>query len=353
MSAFKNKTFKIESKPYKFIRHIADGGNAAVWEAESENKKYAIKVLKDEKDEGKKERFKNEIKFCKENRHNNLVHIYASGEINNNLCYVMPFYDCNLSSIMEKDISVESRFDYIFQICNALKFLHDNNVIHRDLKPENILIKYNNLVLADLGIAHFEDTAITKNNDLLANRGYAAPEQKIKGLSRNITTAVDIYSLGLIINEIFTSSKPEGSNYTLISDIYPWLIDIDKVVEKCLEQNPIDRPSIKEVLLELKLKFNELKEELNLIKVNLMYDLEASYSHIDCDEKIINKIVNQASNDILTAKYFFEYKTVQELKKYNFNYNCNVHYRLDECLKSDYMKYLVKERCRSAFLYES
>ena len=59
MSAFKNKTFKIESKPYKFIRLIAEGGNAFVWEAESENKKYAIKVLKDEKDEGKKERFKN------------------------------------------------------------------------------------------------------------------------------------------------------------------------------------------------------------------------------------------------------------------------------------------------------
>lgn len=134
MSAFKNKTFKIESKLYKFIRHIADGGNAVVWEAESENKKYAIKVLKKEKDKIKKERFKSEIKFCKENRHNNLVHIYASGEIDNNLCYVMPFYECNLSSIMKKDISVESRFDYIFQICNALKFLHDNNVIHRDLK---------------------------------------------------------------------------------------------------------------------------------------------------------------------------------------------------------------------------
>lgn len=352
MSKFKNKIFKIESKYYKLIRLIAEGGNAFVWEVESENKKYAIKVLKKEKDIGKKERFKNEIKFCKENRHNNLVRIYTSGEINHNLCYVMPLYEYNLSSIIEKNISVESRFDYILQICNALKFLHDKNVIHRDLKPENILIKNSNLVLADLGIAHFEDTAITKNNDLLANRGYSAPEQKIKGLSRNITRAVDIYSLGLIINEIFTNNKPEGSNYTRISDIYPWLIDIDKLVEKCLRQNPFERPSIKEVLLELKLKFNELKEELDLLKENLLADMEASDLHIDCDENIIDKIINQASNDILTAKYFFENKTAQELEEYNFNYHCNVHYKLETYLKREYMKYLIKERCKRTFLYE-
>lgn len=354
MSELKNKTFEIESVSYKFIKHIADGGSSSVWEVENEkdNKKYAIKILNKEK-ENKKERFENEIKFCKNNKHNNLVPIYAYGKINNSLCYVMPLYEYNLSSIMEKDISIEIRFDYILQICSALKFLHDKNVVHRDLKPENILIKNNTLVLADLGIAHFENSSMTKNNDLLANRKYAAPEQKIKGLSNNITTAVDIYSLGLIINEIFTNKKPEGLNFTLISDVYPWLINIDEIVERCMRQNPLERPSITEVLLDLNLKFSELKDEINSIKENLQEDLEIYHSHIKCDGKIINNIIDQAPYDILTAKYFFDSKTYHDLKKYNFNYNCNIHYKLDKYLKMDYMKHLIKDRCKKSFLYES
>lgn len=354
MSELKNKTFEIESVSYKFIKHIADGGSSSVWEVENEkdNKKYAIKILNKEK-ENKKERFENEIKFCKNNKHNNLVPIYSYGKINNSLCFVMPLYEYNLSSIMEKDISIEIRFDYILQICRALKFLHDKNVVHRDLKPENILIKNNTLVLADLGIAHFENSSMTKNNDLLANRKYAAPEQKIKGLSNNITTAVDIYSLGLIINEIFTNKKPEGSNFTLISDVYPWLINIDEIVERCMRQNPLERPSITEVLLDLNLKFSELKDEINSIKENLQEDLEIYNSHIKRDGKIINNIIDQAPYDILTAKYFFDSKTYHELKKYNFNYNCNIHYKLDKYLKMDYMKHLIKNRCKKSFLYES
>ncbi len=149
---------------------------------------------------------------------------------------------------------------------------------------------------------------------------------------------------GLIMNEIFTSKKPEGSNFALISDIYPWLIDVDGLVERCTRQNPAERPNIKEVSLELKLKFNELKDEITLIKENLEEHFEELDSSMDCDSEIKEKIIKQASNDILTAKYFFENKTTQELEKYNHNYHCNVHYKLDTGLRRDYMKWLLKKR---------
>lgn len=155
------------------------------------------------------------------------------------------------------------------------------------------------------------------------------------------------------MNEIFTSKKPEGSNFDLISDIYPWLIDVDGLVERCTRQNPAERPNIKEVSLELKLKFNELKDEITLIKENLEEHFEELDSSMDCDSEIKEKIIKQASNDILTAKYFFENKTTQELEKYNHNYHCNVHYKLDTGLRRDYMKYLLKKRCKRTFLYES
>lgn len=186
---------------------------------------------------------------------------------------------------------------------------------------------------------------------MLANRGYAAPEQKIKGKAKEITTAVDIFSLGVIINEIFTNKKPEGSSYTLISDVYPWLIDIDKLVDRCLRQNPAERPTIKEASLELKLKFSELKNEIESIKDNLIYDSEKQY--IEYNNEIKQKIIQQASYDILTAKYFFNNKTKQELEVYNLNYHCNIHYKVDEDLKREYMKFLVKDYCQNKFLYES
>lgn len=352
MAKLTGKEFEIGTKRYKFIELLDNGGSSNIWIAETENKKYAIKILNVEENK-KKERFKKEIEFCENTKHDNIIAIYSHGEINNQLCYVMELFEKNFSDLIKNGISLEKGFDYIFQICSALEFLHDQNLIHRDLKPENILVKRDKLVLADLGIAHFENSSITSKDDLLANRGYAAPEQKIKGLSKDITTAVDIFSLGLIMNEIFTRKKPEGSNFALISDIYPWLIDVDGLVERCTRQNPAERPNIKEVSLELKLKFNELKDEITLIKENLEEHFEELDSIIYCDSEIKEKIIKQASNDILTAKYFFENKTTQELEKYNHNYHCNVHYKLDTGLRRDYMKYLLKKRCKRTFLYES
>lgn len=352
MTKLKGKKFEIDGKDCTLLKHLKDGGNSSVWSAKIDNKYYAVKILNEESD-NKKERFKKEAEFCKNAKHENLIPIYYYGEINYKLCYVMELYDKNLADLIEDGISFEKCFKYIFQICSVLEFLHGQNIIHRDLKPENILVKDDRVVLADLGIAHFENTSITSKDDLLANRGYAAPEQKIKGLSKDITTAVDIFSLGMIMNEIFTRKKPEGSNFALISDVYPYLIDVNGLVERCMRQNPAERPNIKEVSLELKLKFNELKDEINLIKENLEENFEELDLSMDCDSVIKEKIIRQASNDILTAKYFFENKTTQELEKYNHNYHCNVHYKLDTGLRRDYMKYLLKKRCKRTFLYES
>lgn len=68
---------------------------------------------------------------------------------------------------------------------------------------------------------------------------------------------------------------------------------------------------------------------------------------------IKDEIIEQASKDILTAKYLFKNKTAQDLKKYNHNYHCNVHYKLNTGLRRYYMRYLLKERCKRTFLYES
>ena len=356
----KGDSYNICGNEYKILKVIGEGGNGRIYEVENNQTKYALKIFKEKNKEKnkenknkKKERFKKEINFCEKNKHKNIVQIYASDEINGELCYVMPLYEMNFAELIKKGISLEKGFNYIFNICNALEFLHNKNVIHRDLKPENILVTGKELVLADLGIAHFENSNITTKQDLLANRGYSAPEQKIKGLSKEITTAVDIFSLGLIINEIFTGKKPEGSNFTLVSDVYPWLIDIDELVERCMRQNPNERPTISDILFEIKYINKKLKSESNEIKEYLEDDFDKLSSSKICNNKIKNKIIKQAVNDILIAKYFLKYKTEEELKKYNYNYNYNIHYKLNLKLRSEYTKYLLKEMCRKKFLYES
>lgn len=350
MSKLKGKNKLIDGLSYKFIKHLKNGGNGSVWETEHNGKNYAIKILNEDSKE-KKERFLQEIKFCEKNTHKNLIKIYGDGEIDGKLCYVMSLYKNNLSDIIEnRDLTIEQSFSYIFQICEGLKFIHNNNVIHRDLKPENILVESDSLVLADLGIAHFENSSITKTNDLLANRGYAAPEQKVKGMSRTISSAADIFSLGIIINEIFTGKKPEGTNFILISDLYPWLIDIDKLVEKCMRQNPEERITIDEVLLELKLKYSQLEKELDLIKYSLNQDFNTVHEY---DEDMKRKIIKQASEDILTATYLFANKSAEELEQYNHNYHCNVRYKINSRLRSSYLEYLIYKRCKQTFDYES
>lgn len=165
----------------------------------------------------------------------------------------MPLYDETLRDVINKDITITKIFNYIFQICDGIRFIHSLSAIHRDIKPENILLDNEKLVIADLGIAHFKNLDITKEGELLANRSYAAPEQKIKGLSKEITKSVDIYALGCIINELFTKENPSGTNFIKIADKYPWLNKMDDIVDQCMRQNPMERPNIDEILLEIKL----------------------------------------------------------------------------------------------------
>ena len=74
MAKLKGKEFELGGKKYIFIDHLKDGGNASIWIAETENKKYAIKILNEVGDE-KEERFKKEREFCENNKHDNLITI--------------------------------------------------------------------------------------------------------------------------------------------------------------------------------------------------------------------------------------------------------------------------------------
>lgn len=335
------------------LDHLADGGNGNVWKAKCNNEIVAIKLLgrKEMEDHKKVARFNQEIKFSKKHTHKNIIRVYDSGEFDDRLFYVMPLYDKTLRDIIQGEISISQIFNYILQICEGINFIHNKGVIHRDIKPENILLGGEEVVIADLGIAHFENFDITEKGELLANRVYAAPEQKKKGLSKEISKSVDIYALGCIINELFTKENPLGTNFMKIADKYPGLNKLDNLVDRCMRQNPDERPSIDEVILEISLIKGEHNKSITEIKdwLGLDYELEEP-----CLDPIkFDELLDIASEDILIAKYIFENVNGDDLDKYNINYNCHIHYKIDEELQKKYFNSLLEISCKSKFNYES
>ena len=124
------------------------------------------------------------------------------------------------------------------------------------------------MVVADFGIAHFEedfllDAVETVTGERLANWEYAAPEQRRKGQA--VDQRADIYSLGLILNELFTNEVPHGANPRTIASSAPDFSYLDEIADSMRQNAPQNRPqSIAEIKSRLLLKGNEFVKEQQL-----------------------------------------------------------------------------------------
>lgn len=347
----KNDMIVLDEKHYFLKEKIGEGGAGIVWKAVNDHGKYAIKFLNKEKiPTTKLKRSEHEILFCKKFQHKNIVHIIAEGNHEKYRCYAMPFYPKTLRHViqMEKDTIILIR--YILEICKAIQYIHANEIIHRDIKPENILVNDKDLVLADFGISHFKDYSITKKGDLLANRNYSAPEQKIKNNTLKVGKEADIYALGLIINELFTKQSPSGSKFELIADSHPLFHELDDVVEGMIRQEPAQRIPIESVQAQIKFIHQKINQDIADIKKDLKtYDLP----HIKINSKTLKKIYDQASRDILFGKYLFKTHSYQDIQKYNRNWHMNIGYKVSYFLFNLYIQEKILSICQAKFDYES
>lgn len=232
---------------YQVNQSIGQGGNGFVYEAEENSDLVAIKVLDPTRANKEKiKRFENEYRFCSTKRHENIIHVIDHGITEDGAPFiVMPKYEGSIRDLIGS-LNDDESYSLILNILSGVEAAHKYDVIHRDIKPENILYRNSKseVVLTDFGIAEFgEDelyTAVeTKDGTRLANFQYAAPEQRIRGGKINQTT--DIYSLGLIIHEIFTSELPLGKNHKPIAKFSEKYKYFDAIVEKMLQQESVNR----------------------------------------------------------------------------------------------------------------
>lgn len=352
MAKYIGRTVTVGETRYQIKEEIGGGGNGTVFSAtvKGDPKEYAIKfLLEGYSDPRKIERFQSEIDFCKTVDHPNIVKVYESGEYNKRFFYVMPRYRETLRRRLQNEHDIWVLLEFCIQLCEGVSYIHSNRIVHRDLKPENILIGNDQiLVLADFGIAHFIDSSLTKENEWLGNKRYAAPEQLQQENTPGITTACDVFALGRIINELFTKQNPDGTYYLQIADVYPILAPLDHIVNQCLSQIPTERPSIEELTTEIKLFRDALEIAISEIQDGLQIDDGEVLS-----QEIIERITSRASIDILGAKNIFENASTETISHINPNYHRNIRYNLDGEVKNMFFQHTLYDLCKQYFEYEA
>lgn len=201
---------------YRIIREIGSGGMGTVFLATRDDGEFsmqvALKIVRQSvADREIIERFKRERQILANLNHPNIAALHDGGISEKGEPYIAMEYveGETLTDFCEKNrLTIPEKLRLFLKICAAVAYAHRNLVVHRDIKPSNILVTPDHEPkLLDFGLAKaFEaDISKTQTNLRAFTPAYASPEQ-ING--KNITTASDVYSLGVIFYELISNSKP-------------------------------------------------------------------------------------------------------------------------------------------------
>lgn len=205
---------------YKIIKEIGFGGMGAVFLAERADGEFsqrvAIKIIRQAIAESEViNRFKRERQILATLNHPNIARLLDGGISDDGLPFLaMEFVDGDAITkfAAQENLTLEGRLKLFLKVCAAVAYAHRNLIVHRDLKPSNVLVtKDGEPKLLDFGLAKLideniaSDLAETQTAFRALTPAYASPEQ-LK--NEPITTASDIYSLGVVLYELLTNERP-------------------------------------------------------------------------------------------------------------------------------------------------
>ncbi len=206
--------------PYRLIRQIGHGGMGEVYLAvradEQYHKQVAIKLIRRGLDNAAIiRRFRRERQILANLNHPHIAKLLDGGTTEEGQPYFVMEYIEGVSITDHCDrhrLSTVERLKLFQQVCAAVGYAHRNLVVHRDLKPSNILVTAEGVPkLVDFGIAKILDPGLVSQTPETTTEvrpmtpEYASPEQ-VRG--EPITTASDVYSLGVVLYELLTGHRP-------------------------------------------------------------------------------------------------------------------------------------------------
>jgi eukaryotic-like serine/threonine-protein kinase len=252
---------------YALLEEIARGGMGIVYKSRqvSLNRLVALKMILAGGFASSRDiqRFRTEAESAANLDHPHIVPIYEVGEHDGQQYYAMKFVEgTSLAGHPRGDIRAEVAG--VVAVARAVHHAHQRGVLHRDLKPSNVLVDSEGTrLVTDFGLAKrlaTGDRSITETGQVLGTPRYMAPEQAAG--RKNLTVAVDVYSLGVILYERLTGRPPFTGDdvLTLLRHVResepprPSSIvqgvdrDLETVVLKCLEKDPAQRYGSAEAL---------------------------------------------------------------------------------------------------------
>lgn len=216
IGAHENKVPEQHFGNFRIVREIGSGGMGTVFLAERNDGEFvmqvALKIVRQSvADREIIERFRRERQILADLQHPNIAVLHDGGLSEKGEPYLaMEFIDGEtlIDYANAHKLSIDDRIRLLIKVCSAVAFAHRNLIVHRDIKPSNILVGADGEPkLLDFGLAKSfasEDSQVLTTLRAFTP-AYASPEQITGG---NITTASDIYSLGVVLYELLTGSKP-------------------------------------------------------------------------------------------------------------------------------------------------
>ncbi|MDA8020542.1 MAG: serine/threonine-protein kinase [Thermoanaerobaculia bacterium] len=206
--------------PYRVVRKLGQGGMGEVYLAVRDDpfqRRVVVKVVrKDLESPDLLRRLHAERQILAGLDHPHIAHLYDGGTTDDQRPYFVMEYVEGVPIVRycdENRLSVEERIGLFRKVCGAVQYAHQNLVVHRDLKPSNILVTAEGEPkLLDFGIAKVlhpvaapAQVDVTATWQRMLTPQYASPEQVRGNL---VTTASDIYSLGVLLFELLTGRYP-------------------------------------------------------------------------------------------------------------------------------------------------
>lgn len=215
---------------YEVAELIGRGGTADTYRAQDAtlHRDVAVKVLIERSDETNS-RLLMEARAMARLNHPHIVAIYDAGEDNGISYIVMELVrGKTLSQLEGGELAYKQALGYIYEVLDALDYAISQGIIHRDVKPSNIMIVEDgrHTKLTDFGLARraSEVTQTTRTGQIVGTISYLAPE---RFLSKPADARSDLYSVGIVMYEIFTGTLPfRNDRDDIVATMYSHVHDL-------------------------------------------------------------------------------------------------------------------------------